>query len=65
MRLGLRMTIALLCIGLMFGVNVQADTLHFSVYSSGNTGLPSLDVGAATATIAGGTVFILGTGLLN
>ena len=36
----------------------QAATLDFSGFSSGNTGLSTLDVGDATIDVAGGTVFV-------
>jgi hypothetical protein len=57
MRVGLKMVIVMVFIGLIV-VNVQAETLDFSVYSSGNTGLSALHVGAATATISNGTVYV-------
>ncbi|MFN0102024.1 MAG: PEP-CTERM sorting domain-containing protein [Bryobacteraceae bacterium] len=40
------------------GVRADGATLDFSVFASGNTGLSVLDVGAATVTISGGTVFV-------
>lgn len=49
-------------VGAAMGVEAYGAALDFSAFPSGDTGLAVLDVGDATATIAGGTVFVFQPG---
>ena len=58
MNIGMKLVLALVFAAWAGGQNAAAATLDFSVFASGNTGLGVLDLGDATATITGGTVFV-------